>query len=614
MKIIQPNILIELEHKLDSCLLDKDSLSLVKSLLFGQVCFRDLFIKAYESSGYLRAKFMREIAKLLGISVDKKNPGLSADKKQNQDESNTGKRESSATDTENSDDSDTDEDLIDAKVESDENLAAKNSNDDENSSDDFALGLGTESENADLTEQNKSDDSSKKKHPKRSNNEFNPVASYLYPHEDLEPGNQCPLCLQGRVYPFREKVIPILIGRSPLAHEAHRLQILRCNACGAILEPKLPPEVPKKGRSEASAQAVLVVMHYLIGVPFQSISNFQKMANQNVSPAQLWEITEQAADAIKPIYEELKKQVANYKIFYTDDTSARILSHYPENKKNREKKKKKGRKAPENRVGTYSSVIIGCMPDDHEIHLFYHGRKYAGENLADLLIHRDTSLGKPIQMKDASTMNIPHNVAVAESKCNAHALRKFKDLQDIYPKECFDVLRIYREVAKNEKMLGQKKASLQERLGLHKEKSLPLMEQIKSYTEGLINNKLIEPNSSLGGAIAYFQSHYDALIAFCKIEGAPFDNNKAERALKMVIRLRKTSMFYKTEHGAKIAGMLHSVLYTAQEAGVNVLEYLQTILENPERVRQKPEDFFPWAFQAIAESKEEMLLKAVEVN
>lgn len=76
-----------------------------------------------------------------------------ARKKQKQDEPKVGEIEISAADPENSDDSGIGEDLIDANVECDENLAAKNSNDEGNSSDDFAPRFGTESENADLTEQ-----------------------------------------------------------------------------------------------------------------------------------------------------------------------------------------------------------------------------------------------------------------------------------------------------------------------------------------------------------------------------------------------------------------------------------------------------------------------------
>jgi hypothetical protein len=65
----------------------------------------------------------------------------------------------------------------------------------------------------------------------------------------------------------------------------------------------------------------------------------------------------------------------------------------------------------------------------------------------------------------------------------------------------------------------------------------------------------------------------------------------------MIIRLRKTSMFYRTEHGGEVAGKLQSLLYTAQESGINVLKYLQTILENPEEVRKTPINFLPWEFK-----------------
>jgi hypothetical protein len=558
-KQIFPDEIAELEQKLECSSLDKDTIIVMKGLITGQAFLLDLFTRLIQASGYGRLKIIKEIAKVLEIDLIRK----SRDESKNSSEGETQGEE--------------------------QNQFDPKTNEDETSAESEEV-----NEEASPNDETKEDDS-KKNHPKRGNDEFNPVASHVHFHNELEPGDKCPACLQGKVYSFREKIIPILIGRSPLAFEEHRLQTLRCNTCGATFEPKLPQEIPRTGHSMASAQAILTVMHYQIGVPFASISALQGMAKQNVSPSQLWAVIEQAASTVWPISEELRRQAANSKIFYTDDTSARILSYYSENEKNRQKKKRK--KTPEERVGTYSSAIIGCTFDGHEIYLFYHGRKYAGENFADLLRDRDVSLKTPIQMKDASTMNVPATIEVIEAKCNAHAIRKFKDLRDIYPKECAEVLRRYGDVGKNEQMSKKHGKTDQERFDLHKKKSFPLMEGIKSYLDKLINNRMIEPNSTLGAAIAYFQSHYKELIAFCKIEGAPFDNNKAERALKMIIRLRKTSMFYKTDHGAEVAGILHSVLYTAQEAGINVLDYLQTILENKEEVSRDPTAFLPWTFQ-----------------
>jgi len=579
MRRIQMNEIPEVEQKLHRSLLDEPTQDLIKGVISGQILLIGLLEKMFESSGYSRLKIIKELEKMLEFKRKSKKNDSSNDSKNHDN-----KKDSSQA-------------YPDKEPSSDSNgeMGSGNDEQDNTEADESSLMEGEE-ENSDKEEEKQA-----LKHPKRSNDEYNPVVSHLHFHENLEPGDLCPDCLIGKVYPFREKVIPILIGRSPLAFEEHRFQVLRCNLCGETFDPKIPDEIPKTGHSMPSAQAALILMHYRIGVPFASISSFQETFYQKVSPSQLWEIIESAIDPLKSIYNELERLAANSKQFFTDDTSARILSHYPKNVKNREKKRRK--KDPDDRVATYTSVIIGCTFEGDEIYLYFHGRKYAGENLADLLKYRDRSLGPPIQMKDAATTNIPAKEKVAESKCNSHAIRKFKDIQQLYPKECMEILKKYRIVAKNEKMLRKKGVSDAERLAYHKKHSLHLMEEIKKYVEKLISDRHVEPNSSLGGAIYYFCSHYTGLTAFCHIEGAHFDNNIAERALKMVIRLRKTSMFYKTEYGAEVAGILHSVIYTAQEAGINVLTYLQTILENPEEARKNPKAFLPWTFQSHIEAE-----------
>jgi len=570
--IISPDKIAELEQELDDCSLKKESSGLIRQLICGQIFIRDLFENWANATGYQRIKIFKEILKILNIETKK-------EKKPKEDSSNNPPI-TSPRDNDKQENSSLD--IQEGTVDDD------NENDEEE-------GLGEGEKGNAKKSLNHEEKKKGKKRSKRSNNEFNPVASHIHFHENLKPGDQCPECLKGRVYPFREKIIPLLIGRSPLACIEHRLQTLRCNACGEIFDPKLPEEAPKTGHAMPSAQAVLTLLHYKIGVPFASISDFQKMFCQQVSPAQLWEVIEQTARAVEPVYNELERQAAGSKLFYTDDTTVRILSYYEVNKRNRTIIGRK--KASQDRVGSYSSVIIGCTHEGHEIYLYYHGRKYAGENLSNLLLKHEKALKVPIQMKDASTMNIPAGIEVIEAKCNAHAIRKFKDLKDIYPKWCGEVLKKYSEVNKNEQALLKKGVCESERLVYHNKNSLPAMKWIKDYAKELIESKQVEPNSSLGQAIFYFCSHFQGLTAFCTAKGAPFDNNKAERALKMIIRLRKTSMFYKTEYGGEVAGRLQSLLYTAQESGINVLKYLQTILENPEEVRKTPINFLPWVFK-----------------
>lgn len=580
MKKINPSEIDPLLKKLEDQSLNEDDTSLIKSLIAGHDLLVDFAIKIIESTGPLRLKLINELAKILEVEIKKKAssktkgaPPKPSDKKNNNSPSNKDDKESPLPDNFNS--------SFNTEKTQDE-LKDENNNEDDKE----AAGKAEEEKEGD-----------KKTHPQRSNNEYNPCQIHNHSCDDINVGDICPECFIGKIYPFREKIIPVIIGRSPLAFEEHRIPIYRCNACGKIFEPRLPEEIPKIGKAKSSALALATIMHYEMGVPFERISFLQKAFRQNLSPSQIWEISEDASEALNPIWEELKKQAANATVFYTDDTTGTILSLKAENKVNREKKPVNGKKNPEDRVAIYSSAIIGVLPCGSEVHLYFHGRKYAGENFSDILDFRDQKMKPPIQMKDALTMNIPGLFDVVETKCNSHALRKFKDIQDIFPTECSFILKQYRKVFENDKWTLDQKFTNQERLSYHKFHSKPLMEEIKDYVKKLTDERCVEPNSSLGGAIRYFLSHYEELIGFFKFEGAPLDNNKAERSLKLIIRLRKNSMFYKTEHGAEVAGILQSIIYTAEAYGENVFEYLEAVFDNQDLVNLSPKGWLPWTFR-----------------
>jgi transposase len=67
-----------------------------------------------------------------------------------------------------------------------------------------------------------------------------------------------------------------------------------------------------------------------------------------------------------------------------------------------------------------------------------------------------------------------------------------------------------------------------------------------------------------------------------------------ERALKLIIRQRKNSLFYATEHSAYIASMLTSLIATCLYAGVNALDYLVVLQEHRTAVFRAPAAWLPW--------------------
>jgi transposase len=73
-------------------------------------------------------------------------------------------------------------------------------------------------------------------------------------------------------------------------------------------------------------------------------------------------------------------------------------------------------------------------------------------------------------------------------------------------------------------------------------------------------------------------------------------NNLAERALKLFIRQRNNSLFYKSTHSAYIASVLTSLIATCLYAGINAVEYLVALQEHRADVWADPAAWLPWAY------------------
>ena len=122
------------------------------------------------------------------------------------------------------------------------------------------------------------------------------------------------------------------------------------------------------------------------------------------------------------------------------------------------------------------------------------------------------------------------------------------------------------------------------------------MDALKKWLDTQMADRLVEPNSSLGKAMAYMQDHWETLTRFLTIEGAPLDNNLVERALQLFIRQRKNSLFYKTAYSAYIASVLTSLIATCIHAGVNALDYLVALQEHRAEVFAEPAAWLPWTY------------------
>jgi len=79
------------------------------------------------------------------------------------------------------------------------------------------------------------------------------------------------------------------------------------------------------------------------------------------------------------------------------------------------------------------------------------------------------------------------------------------------------------------------------------------------------------------------------------------------RRIKMAIRHRKNSLFYKTTSGAAVRDMYVSLIHTCYLCGANPFDYLTQLQRHHERVRASPSDWMPWNYQ-------EQLTQAADQN
>ena len=415
-------------------------------------------------------------------------------------------------------------------------------------------------------------------------------------HEELAVGQRCPVCGQGTLYELPPGVEVRIDGHALLSAMRYELQKLRCSACGQIFTAPLPREAGEE-KFSARARAVLAVCRYYLGLPLYRLQGYQAMLGVPVPDATQWDQIEKVGDCSYVVFVYLETLAAQGELIYQDDTSVRILTLLKENQAMQAQAEAMGFSRSKERTGMFTTALV-VKVGERTMCLYYSGRSHAGENLAALLEQREADQDKPLVMSDALSRNEVDETSVIRCHCLAHGRRQFSDIEEVFPVECQVVMDVLTQVFDHDEEARDQQMSPQVRLVYHQDYSGPLMDELKGWLDKQVDDRLVEPNSSLGQAIAYMQGHWETLTRFLSVPGAPLDNNLVERALKLFIRQRNNSLFYKSEYSAYIASVLTSLIITCIYAGVNVLDYFVALQEHRAEVFADPAAWLPWTYQA----------------
>jgi transposase len=255
-------------------------------------------------------------------------------------------------------------------------------------------------------------------------------------HEKLHAGDVCPDCSCGKLHPLSEPArILRIFGQAPLAAVCHDCERLRCGGCGKVFTARAPAEAQGPKYAD-SAAAVIALLHYGAGMPFNRLAHLQGNMQTPVPATTQWEVVRDHADALGPVFDELKRRAADGEVLHNDDTYVRILDVMGQR---RAELLKAGKLEAPDRTGLFTTGVV-AKTDDGPVALFFTGRQHAGENLDDLLDERDAALDAPVLMCDGLSRNTPGNHDVVLSNCIAHGRRHIVDEANNFPAECRHVL------------------------------------------------------------------------------------------------------------------------------------------------------------------------------
>ena len=168
---------------------------------------------------------------------------------------------------------------------------------------------------------------------------------------------------------------------------------------------------------------------------------------------------------------------------------------------------------------------------------------------------------------------------MTEVACWAHARRKFYDAQDSDETRAREMLALIGELYAIER--EAKSADDAERLTLRQEKSVPVLEEIKTWLD--TEQHQVLPRSPMAKAITYAQNQWDALNTYTPQGFLSIDNNPSERALKRVAIGRKNWLFAgndqaATNHARTNHARLWSLIASCERHGLDPQRYLTSVL------------------------------------
>jgi len=333
----------------------------------------------------------------------------------------------------------------------------------------------------------------------------------------------------------------------------HRRVCKGCPTCGEISWGAYPPAVANVVQYGERVQALSVYLSDYQLLPYGRQSDFfGDVFHRRLSVGTLQTIRQRCAQRLKPIVEAIRQALIGAAVVHFDESGLRVA----------------GQRQWLHVASTSTLTYYRVHPK--------RGRQ-ALEDMAILPAFQGTAIHDGYSSYGAYEQ-CDHGL------CNAHHLRELTFMHEhheqAWAQEMIAGLLAIKQTVDKAKGRGKTELSgktrnvLTQRYKTILDQALEQIPELPPVEKPTRGRKKQHPAKNL---LDRLRTHQSAVLAFMNDFQVPFDNNQAERDIRMLKVQQKISGGFRKAHGALRFCDIRSYLSTARKQGVNVIEVLQGV-------------------------------------